>query len=66
MLYDCHKRNDSWLVLANACVPTSKRQLQSSLLMRELYVKVVRLWEEGCSSTHSIHEPIDFCILVNR
>jgi len=66
MLYDCHKRNDRWLVLANVCVLTSKRQLQSSLLMRELYVKVVRLWEEGCSSTHSIHEPIDFCILVNR
>ena len=36
--------------------------------MRELLVKVERLWEEEgcCSSTHSIHEPIDFCILVNR
>jgi hypothetical protein len=66
MLFDCHKRNDSWLVLASAGVLTSERQLQSRSLMRELYVKVMRHWEEGCSSTHSIHEPIDFCILVNR
>ncbi len=35
------------------------------LFWRELSVKVGRLWEEGCSSTHSIHEPIDFFILVN-
>jgi tRNA (Thr-GGU) A37 N-methylase len=35
--------------------------------MRELYVKVGRHWEEeGCFSTHSLHEPNDFCILVNR
>ena len=35
--------------------------------MRELFVTVGRLWEEeGCFSTHSIHEPINFFILVNR
>ncbi len=37
----------------------------SLLFWRELTCEVGRLWEEGCSNTHSSHERIDFFILVN-